>query len=143
MPRFKQHLKIDSSFVSKKLNEFFNEDNIDHDITTQITQINNKVQAQMLAKEKMIFAGKEIIKQGFSNCKILNIINDGTLLTKGAIIANIQGPIKSILKRERVILNLIQRLCGIASATHYLSEKTKKQALAQWPFGINCRSVCA
>lgn len=42
---------------------------------------------------------------------------DGDLVEKGEIIATVQGPIASLLTAERVILNVIQRMSGIATMT--------------------------
>ena len=62
MIRHKQITKLKPKFVEKKLQEFFNEDNIFEDITTKATQQANKtVEAHFIAKEEMIFVGKEII----------------------------------------------------------------------------------
>ena len=125
MTRFKQYTTLDPQFVAKKLQEFFEEDNIQKDITTISTQENNKeIQAILIAKESMIFAGMEIIQQGFSDCMIDDIAQDGTSLQSGDIITTIQGDVSSILKKERVILNLIQRLSGIATTVHQLSQIT-------------------
>ena len=126
MTRFKQHTSLNPDFVIKKLNEFFQEDNISEDITTDITQKGKQVNAILVAREKLIFAGHQIIKLGFINCQTKDIINDGSKLEAGETIAKIKGPIDEILKKERVVLNLIQRLCGIASTTHRLSQITKE-----------------
>ena len=76
MIRHKQITKLDPEFVEKKLQEFFNEDNISEDITTNTTQQASKtVEAHFIAKEDMVFAGKEIIKQGFNDCFIITIKN--------------------------------------------------------------------
>jgi len=126
MTRFIQHTKLDPSFVAKKLDEFFKEDHIDSDITTTTTQHNHTVEAVLVARENLIFAGSEIIKQGFTNCTISVIADDGKPLNQGDVIASITGGINSILKKERVVLNLIQRLCGIASKVNQLSRQTRQ-----------------
>ena len=68
----------------------------------------------------MVFAGREIITQAFNNCRILRIENDGEHILQGQSIAVIHGPIRTILNKERVVLNLLQRLSGIASKTKRL-----------------------
>ncbi len=125
MTRFTQHTKLDPDFVSKKLDEFFKEDHIDYDITTTTTQHNRTVDAVLVARENLIFAGHEIIKQGFADCTISMIADDGKSLNHGDVIAGISGGINTILKKERVVLNLIQRLCGIASKVNQLSRQTR------------------
>ena len=130
MIRHKQITALSSSFVSKKLQDFFKEDEIAEDITTNATQKDNKiVEANFVAKERMVFAGKEIIIQGFQECKLIAIKNDGEEVEKGSIIAKLEGPIDIILKKERVILNLLQRLSGIASTTKKLKNKLEKNSI--------------
>ncbi len=127
MTRFKQHTILSPEFVKKKLEEFFVEDCIDNDITTSSIQTSgHTTRAVFIAKEPLLFAGAEIIKQGFSNCTIDDIVNDGEKLNKGDIIATMHGNIDALLKKERVVLNLIQRLSGIASTTFKLSQITQK-----------------
>jgi len=126
MIRHKQITKLNPEFVNKKLQEFFNEDNISEDITTKTTQQTSKtVEAHFIAKEDMVFAGKEIIKQGFKDCFIISIKNDGTYFKAGETIAEVGGSSDTILKKERVILNLLQRLSGIATTTNTLVKKLK------------------
>jgi len=127
MTRFKQYTELSPGFVKQKLEDFFAEDCIDNDITTHSTQISNHTaRAVFIAKEPLVFAGKEIINQGFSDCTIDDIVNDGESLDQGDIIATMHGNIDTILKKERVVLNLIQRLSGIASTTFKLSQITQK-----------------
>ena len=127
MTRFKQHTELSPEFVKQKLKQFFAEDCTDNDITTISTQLSgHTARAVFIAKEPLVFAGKEIINQGFSDCAIDDIVNDGERLEQGDIIAMMHGNIDTILKKERVVLNLIQRLSGIASTTYKLSQITQK-----------------
>ena len=126
MIRHEQITSLDKDYINNKLEQFFLEDNIFEDITTTSTQNeNNHVEAIFLAKEDLLFVGKQIILQGLKKCIFKNIVEDGTYLKKGSQIAVLSGPIVEILK-ERVILNLIQRLSGIASTTQKLVKKTEK-----------------
>ena len=127
MIRHEQHTSLDPKLVKQKLEEFFIEDNISQDITTKSTQAGTKsVTANFVAKEDLIFAGKEIINQAFvKECSIENIINDGAKINKGDLIATLTGPVNIVLQKERVVLNLIQRLSGIASTAFELSQKLK------------------
>ena len=127
MTRFKQYTTLDPEFVSNKLVDFFAEDNIKNDITTLATQTEKRqVKGVFIAKESLVFAGQEIIKQGFSDCVIDDIVDDGTWLDQGDIIATMHGDIDKMLQKERVVLNLIQRLSGIASTAKELSDITKR-----------------
>jgi nicotinate-nucleotide pyrophosphorylase len=78
MARHKQHKTLDPGFVATKLEEFFSEDNAHKDITTLATQKQDqRVEAVFIAKEELVFAGSEIIRQAFCDCKIKFLENDG------------------------------------------------------------------
>ncbi len=77
--------------------------------------------ASILVKEKGITAGVEIAKRVFlrvdPSLQVEVLIKDGTKVKPGDIVATISGGIPSILKAERVVLNFLQKLSGIASQT--------------------------
>ena len=99
------------------------------DITTNLTVNDNiSIQADIVAMDDMIFAGEQIIPHCF-NANIEVYKNDGDKLQPNDIIGTIKGDAKSILSRERVMLNIIQRLSGIA--TH-----TKKYVDLANPFNV-------
>ena len=130
MTRFKQHKELPIKYIQHKLKEFFNEDDIDNDLTTQLIFSNEKeTEAVFIAKENLVFAGKAIIKEAFFNCKIIYIAEDGDMIAKGQAIAKIKGDIRSILKKERVVLNLIQRLSAIATKVSKLVQITKEKGI--------------
>jgi len=125
MIRHEQYDVLNPHLVAQKLTEFFLEDNIQDDITTHSTQTDKKsVQAVFLAKENLYFSGKEIILQSFPNCQIMRIENDGSYIAKGQSIAVLQGKIQTLLSKERVVLNLLQRMSGITSQTKALTHIT-------------------
>jgi len=93
------------------------------DITTDNLGIENKISSSYLvAKENGILAGIEIAKKVFK--KIDETVNfkalkkDGDKLFAGDKIAEISGKSVSILKAERVALNFLQRMSGIATLTN-------------------------
>ena len=130
MTRFKQHKELPIKYIQHKLKEFFNEDDIDNDLTTQLIFSSEKeTEAVFIAKENLVFAGKAIIKEAFFNCKIICIAEDGDMIAKGQVIAKIKGDIRSILKKERVVLNLIQRLSAIATKVSKLVQITKEKGI--------------
>lgn len=102
------------------LKQFFNEDIGDGDLSSElIFSPTNYGEYTFYAKEDGIFCGAQIITTGF---EILDptlfvelIKADGDELKKGDRIAVIQGPLQSLLSGERVILNLVQRMSGIAT----------------------------
>jgi nicotinate-nucleotide pyrophosphorylase (carboxylating) len=74
-----------------------------------------------IAKDDGVFCGVDVIKQGFSmlneSVSIDLHLKDGDNVKKGEKIATIEGPVIYLLAGERVILNLIQRMSGIATLT--------------------------
>lgn len=85
--------------------------------------------ASILAKAEGIIAGGEVTKRVFlkvdPSLKVELLIQDGARVKPGDIVATIFGNVISILKAERVALNFLQRLSGIASLTAKFIAKTK------------------
>lgn len=104
------------------IEQFFIEDIGEHDVTTDmIFPINSQGKIVFKAKEEGTFCGEEIIKTGF---RVLNdqleidlFVKDGEQIYVGQELAIVSGEISSLLKGERVILNLVQRMSGIATLT--------------------------
>ncbi len=108
--------------LSSLLESFFIEDIGEQDITTDLIftdGTNGKI--VFIAKEAGIFCGEEIIKTGFklfdSDIKTDVLVKDGELIEIGQQFATASGKIADLLKGERVILNLVQRMSGIATLT--------------------------
>jgi nicotinate-nucleotide pyrophosphorylase (carboxylating) len=76
----------------------------------------------MVAKKEGILAGVNVAKQVFHRVdpelKVEILLEDGARVKLGTRIATVSGSIASILKAERVALNFLQRLSGIASQTN-------------------------
>ena len=85
--------------------------------------------ASILAKAEGIIAGGEVAKRVFlkvdPSLKVKLLIQDGARVQPGDIVATIFGNVIGILKAERVALNFLQRLSGIASLTAQFIAKTK------------------
>ncbi|MCM3441986.1 carboxylating nicotinate-nucleotide diphosphorylase [Metabacillus halosaccharovorans] len=114
--------------VKKKLEEFFLEDLGEIDISSQtIFGKESKGEAIIIAKEDGLFAGADIIGMGYSLFQTDLQVNvkkqDGEKVKKGDIIAEIRGPVSVILSGERVILNILQRMSGIATLTNTAVQK--------------------
>jgi len=84
--------------------------------------------ASLLVKAEGIVAGGEVAKRVFlkvdPSLKARVLIKDGTNVKPGDIVATVSGSVTSILKAERVALNFLQRLSGIASQTAQYVAKT-------------------
>ncbi len=104
-------------------------EDISHGDVTSETLIPPELQgkASILVKAKGIVAGGEVAKGVFlkvdSSLEVELLIKDGTKVQPGDILATIFGKVTSILRTERVALNFLQRLSGIASQTaQYVAE---------------------
>ena len=103
-----------------KLSGFWKEDMPNGDKTTECTvSKNTPIKAEIQSMEELVFAGKEIIPYCFGkDCQVTINQENGNLLSSGDILGVVNGSARDILSRERVMLNLIQRLCGIATLSH-------------------------
>ena len=126
---YKQIENISKKTIKKQLESFFDEDDIQNDITTN-TFINKKkkIKVNFIVEFDGVFCGAPIIENAFSkNVKVSIFIKDGFKVKRGFRVATIQGPAFEILRKERVVLNLIQRMSGISSETHlYASRAFRK-----------------
>ena len=118
MINYKQYTKLEPSYVLKKVHTFLEEDIPDVDQTSiGIMESNEVIIAEIQVVEKLVFSGKHVIPYCFDKSKVVVEVNDGDELMPGDIIGTIEGSSQYILSRERIMLNLIQRMCGIASQT--------------------------
>jgi nicotinate-nucleotide pyrophosphorylase (carboxylating) len=101
---------------------------IDGDITSDALFTDEIANAVIIAKEDCIVAGLEEAKNVFSKtgAEIDLLVKDGDFVNKNKIILKINGTAKSILKGERLALNFICRMSGIATETKKLVEKCNK-----------------
>ncbi|WP_026572321.1 carboxylating nicotinate-nucleotide diphosphorylase [Bacillus sp. UNC438CL73TsuS30] len=108
--------------LRSQLEQFFIEDIGEQDITTDLIFPNDtNGEIVFLSKDNGIFCGEEIIRTGF---QVLNpqlttqvFVRDGEAIEKGQQLATVTGKIADLLKGERVVLNLLQRMSGIATLT--------------------------
>ncbi|GAB5522653.1 MAG: carboxylating nicotinate-nucleotide diphosphorylase [Roseivirga sp.] len=81
--------------------------------------------AYLLMKASGIIAGMElaeiIFKKLDPTIEILSSVADGTVVKEGEVILKIHGNSRAILSAERLVLNCMQRMSGIATHTHYLN----------------------
>jgi len=107
------------------------------DITTQLIKKNNKIKAKIISNENCIIGGLNFAKEAFkySDKKIVfkAKTKDGKKIKKGKIIATIYGKPKGILKSERVALNFLSLISGVATITRKFVEKVKSK---------NCKICC-
>ncbi|MFD2045390.1 carboxylating nicotinate-nucleotide diphosphorylase [Ornithinibacillus salinisoli] len=114
--------------LRKMLQSFLLEDIGEQDITSNaIFPLDEVGKGLLIAKEDGIFCGVEIIKEAYHLLDPQIEINvhytDGSRISSGDVIGEVFGPIAHLLTGERVILNIIQRMSGIATMTNRCVEQ--------------------
>ena len=117
--------------IDKLIKLALNEDVGLGDITTRsIISEKDIFQAEILAKNDLVLCGLDIFKAVFfyldtnvSYCD--DIFKDGDFIKSGTIFLKMKGRGVALLEGERVALNIIQRLCGIASLTKQYVDRAK------------------
>lgn len=106
--------------LEEKIKEFLSEDLGFGDITTDtLIDDNSMAEAEIVFKEEGVVAGVEEAATLFKvvGCKTHILIKDGVRVKPQAIVLKVEGPSNNILKGERVALNILMRMSGIATAT--------------------------
>jgi nicotinate-nucleotide pyrophosphorylase (carboxylating) len=87
------------------------------------------LQGRFLAKEAGVVAGLDVVKQTFvlldDTVRTECLTTDGEWVETGTVIARVEGPVRAILSGERVALNFLQRLSGIATTTRRFVQAVK------------------
>lgn len=101
------------------------------DFTTENTiPINSVLKGIFLAKENGVIAGLDVVKQVFElfdkRLIFIQKVTDGDTIKKKTVVATVKGPGRSILTSERVALNFLQRMSGIATLTHTFVDAVKE-----------------
>lgn len=98
------------------------------DITSESLFKDEIADAVIIAKEDCVVAGLEEVSAVFSKtgADAKPLVDDGEFVKKNTVVCRIHGPAKSILKGERLALNIIGRMSGIATETRKLVEKCRK-----------------
>ena len=107
------------------------------DITTKLIKNNNKIKAKIISNQNCIVGGLDYAKEAFkySDKKIIfkSTTKDGSKIKSGKVIASIYGKAHGILKSERVALNFLSLISGVATTTKKFVEKVK---------GNSCKICC-
>ena len=115
-------MKPEPMALENFLREALTEDIGSGDITTMsCVPAEKRILGRVVAKEDFIVCGLEIFSRVFSlldeRAKVHLLAEEGSCVSKGALLATLEGPAAAILSGERVALNLLQRLSGIATRT--------------------------
>jgi len=113
---------LDASACHSLLRSFLAEDIGAGDLTTESTvSAAQRARGEVICKAPLVLAGIELFVEVFrildENADAVFLFHDGEELTKGKIPAFVAASARALLTGERVALNLLQRLSGIASLT--------------------------
>ena len=114
---------MDEQYLKNIIRLFLAEDIGQGDITSEpIFRPDQTGKAVFIAKDDFIACGLSTVASEVFRCQNEDIvcdgIGDGTKVKSGETIFTAEGPVLDLLKAERVALNLVQRLCGIATLTN-------------------------
>ena len=102
------------------------------DISSKLLKNNVKKKARLISNQAGIIGGLEFAKQTFKlldkKIKINFKKKEGSKIKKGDLIAVIEGNIKNILSGERVVLNFLSHISGIATITNKFVKKVKNKS---------------
>jgi len=87
-----------------------------------------RARGTLIAREPLVLAGTEVLDQMFDHVILLK--HDGDRCVEGDLLATVEGNARTLLERERVALNFVQRLSGVATLARQFAD-----AVA----GTNCR----
>ncbi len=116
-------IKLSENFIKNTVKLALNEDLYPSgDITSSLVKNNKTIRAKLIANEDAIIGGVLFAKSAFSlvDKKIKFILKkkDGTFIKKRSLVATIQGNAQNILIAERVALNFLSHISGIATKTN-------------------------
>ena len=107
------------------------------DVTTALIKNNKKIKAKIISNQDCVIGGLNFAKEAFKHSdKKVNFIaktKDGKKISKGKIVAIVQGKAKAILRSERVALNFLSLISGVATTTKKFVDRVK---------GKNCKICC-
>ena len=126
-------IKLNKNFIKKVCKLALNEDLYPSgDITSNLLRYNIKRKAKLLSNQAGIIGGLEFAKQTFKlidkKIKVKIKKKEGSQIKKGSLIAIIEGNIKNILIGERVALNFLSHISGIATKTNNFVKKVNKKS---------------
>jgi nicotinate-nucleotide pyrophosphorylase (carboxylating) len=111
------------NLINNLIDLAFTEDIGEGDHTTLCSIPENAIgKASLVIKEAGILAGVDVAIKVFhklnSQLKIDVLIKDGSSVNPGDIVFTVEGKVQSILQAERIMLNIMQRMSGVATATN-------------------------
>jgi nicotinate-nucleotide pyrophosphorylase (carboxylating) len=122
--------KLDTRQLLPLLKQALEEDGAFHDRTTAATiPPGLKAQGYILAKAEGVLAGLPVVQQVFllldKRCRVKALVKEGSKVRKGMKVAKLEGFARPLLSGERVTLNLLSRISGVATLTRQFANAVK------------------
>lgn len=115
--------------MKKMFDKLLKEDTCYGDVTSEaVIPPSLQARAEVKVKEKCLVAGLDYLKNRVQRLglRLKNRKQDGETVREGEVIATIEGDARTILKVERVFLNILGRMCGIATTTNRVLLKARE-----------------
>jgi len=118
----KPHAALDEAFIEREVRRFLAEDVGGGDVTSErVVSKAARAHASMVARQPCVVAGLPVARAVFRAVDPDTVVSfrasEGEAVPAGTVLAAVEGPAGAILTAERVALNLVQRLSGIATIT--------------------------
>ena len=124
------------SAVRRAVRAALDEDRAEHDVTTRATVApDQRGRGSFLVKQDGVLCGLEVARAAFEELDprldLEVLAPDGSAVERGHVVATIEGPLAQMLSAERVALNFLQRLSGIATLTRAFVERAAEGGPAE------------
>ena len=125
-------IKLSNYFIKNIVKTALDEDLYPSgDITSNLIKNSRITKVKLISNQKAIIGGLLFAKRAFklvdNSIKFITKEKDGSLVKKNSVIAIVQGNSKNILIAERVALNFLSHISGIATITNQFVKLTKKK----------------
>ena len=116
-------IKLSENFIKSNVKLALNEDLYPSgDITSSLIKNNKIIEAKLVSNQDAVIGGLQFVKYAFvlidKKIKFITKTKDGSFVKRNSIIAIIKGNKKNILVAERVALNFLSHISGIATKTN-------------------------
>ena len=130
-------IKLSNYYIKNIVKLALNEDLYPSgDITSNLVKNSNIIKVKLISNQQAVVAGLAFAKQTFklidNKIKFIVIKKEGSIVKKNQVIAKIEGKAKNILIGERVALNFMSHISGIATKTNQFVKLVNK----------NCKICC-
>lgn len=128
-------MKLDTNEVRRLVAAALAEDIGTGDVTSNaVLPAEAQARGFLVSRAEGVLAGLPVAQEVFAQvqpaCRFTPLLCDGAKLSGGARIASVEGAARAVLAGERVALNFIQRLSGIATLTHRCAEAVRGRDVA-------------